>query len=241
MPVTELVLLALGVLAGAGTQRVTGLGFALVSSPLLVLVLGPFQGVLLANVLSLAANLAVLALTWRDAEVRRALRLAVPALLLVPVGAWVARQLPAAVLMVVVGLVVVVALVAMLASSRARIFRGTGGAVAAGGLSGFMNVTAGVGGPAITMYAVSAGWDHRTFVPSMQLYFAVLNVGSIAAKGLPSRPPAHVAVAGVALVLGLVAGQRLAQRVRPERARQVAIALAMLGAVATVVKGLLEW
>ena len=48
-----------------------------------------------------------------------------------------------------------------------------------------MNVTAGVGGPAITLYAVSTGWEHRRFVGSIQLYFAVLNLGSIAAKGFP--------------------------------------------------------
>src|SRR5660398_269749 len=62
----------MSVVAGAGTQRVTGLGFALVSSPLLVLVAGPFNGVLLANVLSLTVNLVVLAMTWREVEVLRA-------------------------------------------------------------------------------------------------------------------------------------------------------------------------
>jgi uncharacterized protein len=239
--VSDVAALALGVLAGAGTQRVTGLGFALVSSPLLVLVLGPYQGVLLANVLSLAANLAVLAMTWRDVEVSRALRLALPALLLVPVGAWVARRLPASVLMVVIGLLVVAALGAMLVSSRARVFRGTGGAVAAGALSGFMNVTAGVGGPAITMYAVSTDWDHRTFVPTMQLYFALLNAGSIAAKGLPTVGLVQAVVAGLALGLGLLGGQLLAGRVRPHRARQAVVILALLGAAATVVKGAWTW
>ena len=98
-----LVLLALAVMAGAGTQRLTGLGLALVSSPFLVLLVGPFTGVLLANALSLVANLVVLAQTWRAVEMRRALSLAVPGLLAVAPGAWVVRNLPAPVLSIAVG------------------------------------------------------------------------------------------------------------------------------------------
>jgi uncharacterized membrane protein len=87
--ITGLAVVGLVVLVGAGTQRLTGLGFALVSAPFLVLLLGPFTGVLLANALSLATNLVVLAQTWRAVQVRRALLLAVPALIAVVLGAWV--------------------------------------------------------------------------------------------------------------------------------------------------------
>lgn len=68
---TELVLSCLSVAAGALTQRVTGIGFALVSAPLLVLVAGPYQGVVLANLLSLLVALGVFASTWSQTEWRR--------------------------------------------------------------------------------------------------------------------------------------------------------------------------
>jgi uncharacterized membrane protein YfcA len=115
--------------------------------------------VLLANVLSLCVNLAVMSVgTWRGIELRRTMLLAAPALALVPVGAEVARRLPAAALMVVIGSLVAAALLAVVASERARVFSGTAGALSAGALSGLMNVTAGVGGPAMTLYAVSTRW-----------------------------------------------------------------------------------
>jgi uncharacterized membrane protein YfcA len=234
-------LLAMSVVAGAGTQRVTGLGFALVSSPLLVLVAGPFNGVLLANVLSLTVNLVVLAMTWREVEVRRALLLLAPALCLVPVGAYVARHLRPPVLLVLIGALVVIALVAVLASDRARVFRGPGGAAVAGALSGFMNVTAGVGGPAMALHAVSTDWDHRRFVPSVQLYSAGLNLGSIAAKGLPHVPGSTLLVLLTALTGGIVVGNVLARRVSPGQARRAVVALALLGGLATMVKGVLTW
>jgi uncharacterized membrane protein YfcA len=238
----DALLLGLGVFAGASTQRVTGLGFALVSSPLLVLVAGPFQGVLLANLLGLTVSSAVLWATRRQVEVRRALLLALPALALVPVGAWVARRLPAPTLLVIVGALVVVALVAVLVSERARIFRGPVGAIAAGGLSGFMNVTAGVGGPAMVLYAKSTGWEHRKFAATFQLYSVILNLASIAAKGwLPRLPATELLTSFGALVLGIAAGQLLARRISVAGARRAVETLALAGGVATVVKGVLTW
>jgi uncharacterized membrane protein YfcA len=238
----DALLLGLGVFAGASTQRVTGLGFALVSSPLLVLVAGPFQGVLLSNLLALLGSVVVLALTWRQIALRRVLLLAAPALALVPVGAWVARRLPAPVLLVTIGALVVVALVAVLASERARVFRGTGGALAAGGLSGFMNVTAGVGGPAVVLYAASTNWEQRAFVASLQPYLLVLNLASIVAKGgLPRLPATELLASFAALALGIAAGQLLAGRISAAHARRAVEALALAGGVAAVVKGVMVW
>ncbi len=239
---TELVLLPLGVVAGALTQRVTGVGFALVCAPLLVLVAGPFEGVVLSNLLGLAVSCVVFVTLWRDTEWRKALLLVVPALATIPLGAWVARNVPPAPLMVIIGLTVIVALSAVVLSDRARVLRGTGGAVAAGGASGFMNVTAGVGGPAIVLYAVSTGWEHRKFVATFQFYSIFVNLASLTARaGCRHVSPAALIVSFGALAVGLVGGELLSRRVDHEVARRLAIGLALAGAVFTVVKGLLAW
>ncbi|WP_198961798.1 TSUP family transporter [Pseudonocardia sp. MH-G8] len=238
--VPGLALLGTTVLVGAGTQRVTGLGFSLVSAPFLVLLLGPFTGILLANALSLGTNLVVLAQTWRAVEVRKALLLAGPALVAVVPGAWVAHTLPAPLLALTAGGLVLVALLAVLASERARVLRGTGGAITAGAASGFMNVTAAVGGPAISLYALSTGWAHGSYVATVQLYSVLLNTGSIAAKGWPDLAPAVWLVSGCALVIGVLVGHLLARVVTPGRARTMVAALAIVGSAATVVKAVVE-
>ncbi len=222
----------------AATQRVTGVGFALVSAPLLVLGEGSFTGVLLANVLSLATNLVVLAQTWRQVEPRRVALLVVPAVCCVPLGQWAARQLPAPVLMVGIGLVVLAGLAALRVLPRGAALQGVPGAVAAGALSGLMNVTAGVGGPAISLYAAASRWEHARFVGSIQLYFALLNAASVTAKGLPPVTAVQAVLLALALASGLLGGTVLARRVPVPRARQATIALAALGATATVLKGL---
>jgi uncharacterized membrane protein YfcA len=229
------------VLVGAGTQRVTGIGFALVSSPFMVLLLGPFDGVLVINACGAVAALFVLTQIWRDVDVRRSALLLGPGLVAILPGAWVARSLPPPELAVVVGGLVLVTLAAVVATERARVLRGTPGAVIAGLASGFLNVTVGAGGPAIAVYAVSIEWAHRRFAATAQLIFGVLGVASLAVKGgRPSMALAGWGAVAVGLVAGIAVGNRLADRVSPERARWAVVVLAMAGAAITVCKGLIE-
>jgi uncharacterized protein len=239
--VVQAIGLGMVVLVGAGAQRVTGLGFSLVASPFMVLLLGPFNGVLVINACGTVAASIVLTQVWRDVDLRRAVLLIGPALPAVAVGAWMARSLPAAPLAIAVGLLILVALVAVVASEKARVLRGTPGAVIAGIGSGFLNATVGAGGPAVAVYAVSIGWAQRNFAATAQLVFAALGVASLVAKGgRPSMATAGwITVAG-GLLIGIVAGNHLAERVSPERAQAAVIFLAMAGAILTVVKGVIQ-
>jgi uncharacterized membrane protein YfcA len=231
--------LGLVVFVGATAQRVTGLGFSLVTSPYLVLLLGPFDGVLVVNACAVLTAFIVLTQVWRDVDPRRAALLIGPALPAVVAGAWTARTLPGPPLAVVVGLLILCALVAVVASEKARVLRGTPGAVAAGVGSGFLNATVGAGGPAVALYAVSSGWAQHRFAATAQLVFGVLGAASLVAKGgRPSMAVGGWATVAVGLAVGVLAGNRLSGRVRPARGRAAVIALAMAGALLTVIKGL---
>jgi uncharacterized membrane protein YfcA len=239
--VVQAIGLGVVVLVGAGAQRVTGLGFSLVSSPFMVLLLGPFDGVLVINVCGVLTSLIVLTQVWCDVDFRRAALMIVSALPAVAAGAWMARSLPAPPLAIVVGVLILLALVAVVASERARVLRGTPGAVVAGLGSGFLNVTVGAGGPAVAVYAVSTGWPQRRFAASAQLIFASLGIASLVAKGgRPSMAAAGWALVVTGLLIGIFVGNRLEKHVSPERAQLAVIGLAMAGAVLTVIKGLVE-
>ncbi|AXK33506.1 sulfite exporter TauE/SafE family protein [Streptomyces armeniacus] len=234
-------LAGVGVLAGAATQRATGLGFALVAAPFLVLVLGAKTGVGLANLLSAVLCALVLLRTWRALDWRRLAWLSVPGLAAVPAGAAVVAALPEPVLLVGVGSLAVAAMVLVRFSTRATALRGRSGAVAAGAMSGFMNVTAGLGGPMITVHALAEGWDMRRFVATAQGYLLLVNVVSVAAKGPPDIGPAGLTAATVLVLAGAVAGEWLAARVDPALVRRLMIAVAILGGLAAVLRGALMW
>lgn len=235
--------LALGgaVFLGAATQRISGMGFALVASPFLVALLGPFDGVVLINLLGALTAFTLFAATWRRVEYRRVGLLLVPAVIAALPGALVARFVPSAILSVVVGVLVVLTLVgSFFAVSNVRMM-GRGGALLAGSVSGFMSASAGVGGPAISAYAIAIRWHQPAFAVTVQPYFCALAITSLAFKGaLPQLAWAGWVSCAVALALGLLAGHLLAGVVKPRAARILVIALAFAGAAVIIVKGVVE-
>lgn len=225
------------VLCGASVQWLTGMGFALVAVPALVLVLGPAEGVVLANCAAGAISTVGLAGGWRRVRPAAMLPLVAAAACTVPAGSWTAARLPAPVLLVGMGLLVTTAVLLVMRGVRVPALRGTKGALAAGAVGGFMNSSAGVGGPPISLYALNAGWTVRDFVPNAQFYGVMVNVFSVAANGAPhlSTPVWFLAVAGMAA--GAVIGKWLAGRVPEQRARLLVLLLALAGGLTTLAKG----
>ncbi|WP_029137495.1 sulfite exporter TauE/SafE family protein [Nakamurella lactea] len=234
-----LIVIGACVIAGAIVVRLTGLGFALVASPLLVLLLGPFQGVLLCNLLSLITALAMVATHWKRIEWRRAAELSLPALVVVPAGALLARGLPQAALSLLIGVLLLVAILLVLRTAPPRILAGRLGALPAGVLSATLNVLAGVGGPALALYGLAQRWTGPGFVATVPVCAIVMNALSLGFKGFPSLPWTDLVVAIGALLIGTVAGEFIVRRWSGANLRWMLIALTAVGAVAAIVKGLL--
>ena len=233
-------LLGAAVLLGAATQRATGLGFALVAAPFLVLIAGPVDGVSLSNALSAALCALVLARTWRQALWRQVALLAGPAILAVPLGVLVVRRLPDGPLLITVGGLSVVAVLVVVVGRRRELLPGRRSAVVAGALAGFMNATAGVGGPMVTAYAVSRRWPLPVFIPTAQATLLLVNLASLAGKGLPGVGVAVWLVAAAALVTGLALGELVGGRLGARRGLQLVIAVALAGGTAAVLRGVME-
>ncbi|MDX3578769.1 sulfite exporter TauE/SafE family protein [Streptomyces sp. FL07-04A] len=225
------------VMLGASVQWLTGMGFALIAVPALVLVLGTTQGVVLANCVAGAISVVGLTAGWRQVRIGAMVPLIIAAGCTVPAGSWVAARLPEPVLLAGIGILVTLAVAFVMGGVRIPALAGTRGAVAAGALGGFMNSAAGVGGPPYSLYAVNAGWSVREFVPNAQFYGILVNVFSVAANGVPrlSGPAWSVAVA--AMVAGALVGRALAPRVPEEWVRRLIFALALTGGLSVLVKG----
>ena len=231
---TALVVAAVG--AGALAQAVSGIGFTLVSGPFLVAALGPADGVRLSVVLSLLVNALVLARTHRAADLRQALLLLVPAALATPVLARLLRSAPERAAEALAGAATLAGALVLAAGARWRAAGGRAGAIGAGVLSAAMNVAAGVGGPAVALYAANAGWPAAALRSTGQVYFLALNLVALAALGLPQVPGRVAAACALALLLGLTAGLPLSSRVPEPLARRLTLALAGLGGAVVLVR-----
>ncbi|AOR37200.1 hypothetical protein BFF78_19925 [Streptomyces fodineus] len=231
-------MLAAIVLLGGCVQWLTGMGFALVAVPGLVLLLGPADGVVLANCAAGAISVVGLAGGWRRVRPAAMVPLCLAAACTVPAGAWMTRQLPRPVLLLVMGALVTVAVLLVMRGARVAALRGGKGAVTAGALGGFMNAAAGVGGPPVSLYALNAGWTVREFVPNAQFYGVAVNAFSIAANGAPRLTAPQWAVAGAAMTAGALIGHTIAPRIPEHLARHLVLLLALAGGGTAMTKGL---
>ena len=228
-----LALAAAAVLLGAAAQSVSGIGFALVSGPLLFTVFGAREGVRVAVVLSMLVNIAVLAREHRAVMWRKVLSVLVTALAVTPLLVHLLSGAHPRLLRAAAGLVIVLG-VAVVAAGR-TVDTGLPGAVGAGLASAVMNVLASAGGPAIAVYATGARWDPLRLRATLQAYFLALNVVTVLTLGRPHWSFVRAATLVVALGVGAVAGSFVAPRVSARMARGVTLALAAAGGAAVVV------
>ena len=219
----------------------TGLGFSLVCAPVLIAVLGAREGVRTALVLSTLLNVALLAQTHRDVLVRRGALLLVPAVGATPFLAWGASRIDATALTMVAGVLTVVSAAALLSGLRWSRGAAPGWAVLAGIVSAAMNVVGSIGGPALALYSVNAGWPPARARSTLQVIFLASNVVALISLGLPSsRDGMRWAALGGALVVGWIAGLRLHRWVPEDGARVATLLVAAAGGAVAVGRAVLS-
>jgi uncharacterized membrane protein YfcA len=226
----------LAVAVGALAQSVSGIGFSLVSGPLLVAALGPADGVRLGIVLSLGLNAVLLARHRSDLDRRGALLLLVPTALTVPVFAVLLRDLPERPAAALAGATIVVGTVLLALGVRWRAARGRAGAAVTGVVAAATTVVASVSGPPVALWAANAGWPADVQRATLQAYFLGVNVVALASLGRPSVPTGLLLACAAALGAGLLVGGPLARRVSERAARRTTLALAGAGGAVVVLQ-----
>lgn len=241
-----LVVAGIAIMIGAFAQRVSGMGFALVAAPILILLLGPFEGVLLVNAGGALSSMVVFLQTRKGVNWREYGLLIGPALLAVIPGALITLYLDRTVLQIVLGILLIVALVSSLVVARQpREMNLTLLRTVFGAASGFMSATIGVGGPAVGIYGILRRWEQGEFSATLQPYFMTLGASSFLAKfalsgSLPSVDPWMWPAMVVCTLAGLALGTRLKPLVPAPLARTIVIGVCLAGAVSTLVDAFLN-
>ena len=208
--------------------------------PFLTVAIGASAAVPTVNLLAGGLNIVMLnherhAARWRDA-----LRLFIPAAIVIPFVAFGVRRLSSDALSIITGVMILAGTVVLAKGLRAPRLAGRRGAAIAGSLSGAANVSAGVGGPIAAMYAINADWPAAAYRPTLQAYFLGINIVSVASRGLPSLHHPALFVAMVASgVVGWLVGRRVATRVDHQFVRNLTLAVAAIGGTVAILRGLL--
>jgi uncharacterized membrane protein YfcA len=239
--------IALAILIGAMAQRVSGLGFALTVAPVLVLLIGPFDGVLMVNLAGAVSAAIVISRVWRNIDWRQFVLLTIPALVAVIPGAFISVLLGGPELQITVGLILVIALTISLLVNRARMtVPQVPAALLTGTASGFMSATAGIGGPGVAVYSVLTRWEQRSFAATIQPFFVCLGVTSFLTKvllseqGLPDYDWWVWPLIISCTLVGLALGEFVSRFVSVKVARASVIVISYLGGFAAIVDGFFD-
>jgi len=216
-------------------QAVTGFGLALVSMPLLVLVLNIQVASPLVALIGGVAELLLLLHYRADLNIRAVTRLVVASLLGIPVGVLLLRRVDVGVITAVLGLLIL--LYALYALSGLRLPRlahqawGYGFGFVAGVLGGAYNIS----GPPVIIYGNCRQWPPAEFKSNLQGFFVVSSYTVIAVHALSGNFTPVVwrnfLIALPAMLLALFVGLRLDMHLNPERFRRIVlVVLIVLGA-----------
>ncbi len=218
----------------AFTQSLTGFGLALVSMPLLSMVMSLPQATALVAVVSLGVEVVILwqhraHLRWQPVR-----RLILASWVGVPLGVVLLRRLPEAWLLHGLGaLLAGYGLYALSGKPLPRL-QGKGWGWAAGLVAGALGGAYNTSGPPVILYGHARGWPPQVFKANLQAFFlassSMVFGAHLLAGDIGSATWLQAAAALPALAVGLWLGHRAAAFLPPEGFRKlVLIALVLLG------------
>lgn len=213
------------------TQTATGFGFALVSMPFLVQILpGGLSTAAPLGVFTSMANQAVMIARYRTAfNFRAVIRLAIPALVAVPLGVLALSQIDETVILVPLGVVISGYALYALFTPRLPRLEHSAWAYGFGFLAGLLGGAYNTSGPPVVIYGNAHGWKPAEFKVNIQSFFLILNfllIVSHAAAGNLTPPVWEASLISLPAVgLGIVAGFLLDRYMNPDLFRRVILVM----------------
>ena len=222
----------------------TGFGFALVTAPLLILVLPAREVVPIVLLLSNLSHIILMFATFRWIRLKRVWLLMVGGVIGAQLGTYLLLMTSPSTLKLLIGLVTLLSAMAMLMGARRPIKNEHVAALPIGFLSGILGGSTSMSGPPVVLFYANQGVDKQVFRANLNLYFTVLTLAVLPAQlmtGLITSSVIRYALLFLpALLIGTFAGMRFAHRVDEESFRQLTLIIVVVSAVLAVA-GALDW
>ncbi len=191
----------------------TGFGAALLMVPLFALIFGPVEAIAIAIIMGLFGSVQLYPRAARDACWRELLPVCLAIAVFTPVGVAFLFSLDEAVVRDVIGACVLLAALILLSGWTYKGPRGAAAGVVAGGLAGGITGAAGVGGPALALYFLSApapaAEQRANIVISVAAVLVMTLLSLVVAGGVAHEILLRAVIMIPIYVLGTWSGSRL--------------------------------
>lgn len=225
----------------SATSGLTGFGFALVTVPLLMILLPPKTVVPITLTLSSLGSILILFETRKWIDMRRIWPLIVAGVLGTPLGTYLLLILDVNTLKAMIGTVVALVALALFTGFRWRIQNERLVRVLAGFASGLLSGSTSMAGPPVILFFSNQGTEKQIFRANLTLYFTVLGLATLLSQWLGGLITEEVLVYSVrflpALLVGILLGVKLAHKVSEAVFRRVTLVIMILTGLSAIASG----
>lgn len=160
-------------------QGLTAFGFALVSMPLLTLIIPIQQVVPIIVILSLVTNIGIWYDTRKSIDLKKYWLLILASLIAAPIGTQLILILNPDVLKVIVGILITFFAIAMLTGTNWKIKREKASFIFVGFLCGVLNGSISISGPPVALFLSNQEADKQRFKANLNMFALILNVVTV--------------------------------------------------------------
>lgn len=235
----SLVAAALIVLAASVVKGTTGFGFALVATPLLLLLWEPLVIVPVLIPASMVEDILIITQNRHRLEWGRVGPMAAAGVLGIPLGTAILFIVPSTTLKIGLALVVLASATILITGARVNISRERVASSVAGFISGILLASTTIAGPPVTLFLINQRWAKETFRTSLALFFLTLEgfvIVSLAVSGILTVSTFVVSMAmWPSVLLGYAIAIRLLPHISQEAFLRIATVLVMAAGVLALV------
>ncbi len=234
---------AMAVFLGSFFATVSGFGFALVTTPLLSMVLPLKTCVVFVAALTIVLRVLTMYRVWGQFDWRTVLTVIAGSTMGIIPGSYLLKVLSLARLQLVMGIVLMIALLLMELQYTVPIKNKVLGRVGAGFLSGLSGSTTSFSGPPLVLYFLNEQMDKDQMRANMIWIFGLGSVitmlGSIIVGTARELQEWNMfAFLAIATVLGVLAGERFFNRLNQHLFRRLCLIFVAFGAVMMIINGM---
>ncbi len=222
-------------------QGLTGFGFALISVPILSIILPPKVVVPAVLIYGTILNLIILINTRKWVKLKKIWPLLVFGILGMPLGTYMLLVFDVKVLKIFIGAVIIIFSAVLFKGFKREIKRERFFFAPIGFVSGLLNGSITMSGPPVVLFFTNQGLAKNAFRANLVAYFFALNLATISAFVIGDLITLQVIKLVVYLLpglfLGVIAGIRLVNRVKDELFRKITLIIVMVAGVFLIITG----
>lgn len=238
----ELILSSAAIFVGCFFATVSGFGFALISTPLLSMVLSPKEAIILIPLLTVLLRIITMYQCRRDFDWQILLYISLGWIVGVLPGSYVLRAISMTHLQIFLGIVLLGATWLMGRKYYLTVENKIIGRLGAGVLAGFFGTSTSVSGPPVAIYLLNEKLDKRIVRGNMVWIFGVGNFLTTVTNFLSGNAKAvidyqQVLLAVPAVFVAAFLGNKAFKYVDQELFRKISLCIICLGGVMLLING----